>query len=28
VEARKIAATALAMWKRQEVYDPTRYRKQ
>lgn len=26
--ARKIAATALAMWKRQEVYDPTRYRKQ
>ncbi len=26
--ARKIAATALAMWKRQEVYDPDRYRKQ
>lgn len=26
--ARKIAATALAMWKRQEVYDPARYRKQ
>ena len=26
--ARRIAATALAMWKRQEVYDPTRYRKQ
>lgn len=26
--ARKIAATALAMWKRQEVYDPKRYRKQ
>jgi transposase len=26
--ARKIAATALVMWKRQEVYDPTRYRKQ
>jgi transposase len=26
--ARKIAATALVMWKRQEVYDPARYRKQ
>jgi len=25
--ARKIAATALAMWKRQEVYEPTRYLK-
>ena len=26
--ARKVAATALAMWKCQEVYDPDRYRKQ
>jgi len=26
--ARKIAATALAMWKRQEVYDPGRHQKQ
>jgi len=26
--ARKIAATALSMWKHQEVYDPARHRKQ